>query len=75
MVFNRPGFSKDDIIAQKKKVEEEFNTKIIFLDIKPLEISSTDIRKAIKDHDEIQDIIPMSVMKFIKENNLYESQE
>lgn len=75
VVFNRPGFSKDDIVAQKKKVEEEFNTKIIFLDIEPLEISSTDIRKAIKNHDEIQDIIPMSVMKFIKENNLYESQE
>lgn len=75
VVFNRPGFSKEDIVSQKKKVEEDFNTKIIFLDIEPLEISSTDIRKAIKNNDEIQDIIPASVMKFIKEYNLYESQE
>lgn len=75
VVFNRPGFSKEDILAQKKKVEEDFNTEIIFLDVEPLEISSTDIRKAVKNQDEITDIIPKSVMNFIKEHNLYKSQE
>ncbi|MCI6278168.1 MAG: nicotinate-nucleotide adenylyltransferase [Clostridium sp.] len=75
VVFNRPGFSKEDILAQKKKVEEDFNTEIIFLDVEPLEISSTDIRKAVKNQDEITDIIPKPVMNFIKEHNLYKSQE
>lgn len=75
VVFNRPGFSKEDILAQKKKVEEDFNTEIIFLDVEPLEISSTDIRKAVKNQDEITDIIPKTVMNFIKEHNLYKSQE
>lgn len=75
VVFNRPGFSKEDIMTQKKRVEEDFQTEIIFLDVEPLDISSTDIRKAIKNHDEIADIIPKSVMNFIKEHNLYESQE
>lgn len=73
VVFNRPGFSKEDIIKQKKKVEEDFHTKIITLDVEPLKISSTDIRNAVKNHGEIKDEIPKAVMNFIKEHNLYES--
>lgn len=71
VVFNRPGYDIDKLFENKKKVEEEFNTKIIFLPLLILDISSTYIREKIKNGKNVDFFIPEDVSKYIKELNLY----
>lgn len=71
VVFNRPGYSKQDIEDQKRKVEEKYDKKIIFLDIPILEISSTQIREKIKKGESISYLIPEKVNYLLNEMELY----
>lgn len=71
VVFNRPGYIYEDIMMQKKKVEEKYDSKIIFIDIPLLDISSTQIREKIKCHEEISYLVPEEVYGIIKANKLY----
>ncbi|MBU5483552.1 nicotinate-nucleotide adenylyltransferase [Clostridium sp. MSJ-11] len=71
IVFNRPGYDKEKILEQKEKLESEHNKEIIFLDIPLLEISSTEIRKAVKENRNIRYFLPEGVYNTIKELKLY----
>lgn len=71
VVFYRPGFTEDEILRQKKKVEEEFNVEIIFLNLLEMNISSTYIREAIKNEESLSFLLPPSVEYIIKELRLY----
>lgn len=71
VVFNRPGFNKLDILEQKKRVEEKYNKKIIFLDIPLLDISSTDVRRLIKEKKNVRYFLTEGVYNTIKELKLY----
>lgn len=71
VVFNRQGYSKQDIENQKKKIEEKYDKKIIFLDIPILEISSTQIREKIKKGESISYLIPEKVKCLLNEMELY----
>ncbi|OFI07210.1 nicotinate-nucleotide adenylyltransferase [Clostridium acetireducens DSM 10703] len=71
VVFNRPGYTKEEIYKQKNNIEKKYNTKVFFLDIPLLEISSTDIRKKIKQNENISYLVPYNVYKFINKHNLY----
>ncbi|WP_139904041.1 nicotinate-nucleotide adenylyltransferase [Clostridium thermarum] len=71
VVFNRPGYSKEDIQRQKKSVEEKFNCNITFLDLLLLDISSTYIRQCIKEGKDVSFFLPMGVEVLIKEKRLY----
>ena len=71
VVFNRPGYNKDEIKIQKIKIEDKFNTRITFLDIIDLEISSSMIRKRISEGKRVDFFLPREVLNFIKENNIY----
>ena len=70
-VFNRPGYSNENLRIQKDKIERKFNTSIEFLDIINLEISSSMIRKRIKEGKRVDFFLPKEVLDFIKENNIY----
>ena len=70
-VFNRPGYSNKNLTIQKEKIESKFNTNIEFLDIINLEISSTMIRKRIKEGKRVDFFLPKEVLNYIKENNIY----
>lgn len=54
---------------------EEYRTKYNgithFLSMPDTDISSTDIRKALKDNENVEKLIPNKVLNYIKENNLY----
>ncbi len=71
VVFNRPGVSKEDIKEQKVKVEEKYNTDIIFLDLLELDISSSLIRDRIENGLEVRFFMPEDVLSVIKRENLY----
>lgn len=71
VVFNRPGYNMNKLFENKKRVEEEFNTKIVFLPLLMLDISSTYIREKVKEGKNVDFFMPEDVSKYIKELNLY----
>lgn len=71
VVFPRPGFTQNELFRQKEKVENKYKTKIIFLEIKGINQSSTLIREKIKAKEEVVSLIPQSVLNIIKKENLY----
>ncbi len=71
VVFSRGGFNSEDLSEKKKEVEEKYSCKIVILELKELEISSTDIRERVKNGRKIDFFVPEKVNKFILENNLY----
>lgn len=71
VVFYRGGYNKELLFSQKKKIEDKYNGNIVILDLKELEISSTDLRKRISEGKKVGFFIPEKVIDFINKNNLY----
>ncbi|MCY6371853.1 nicotinate-nucleotide adenylyltransferase [Clostridium ganghwense] len=71
VVFNRPGYTKEDIIRQKNSIEKKYNKEIIFLDIPILEISSTQIREKIKKGENVSYLIPEKLNYLLTDMKLY----
>jgi len=73
VIINRPGFSTD---ASPRLAELIGNDNIsdmekLRIEIKPVGISSTEIRKRLKDGSEIKGLVPECVEAYIKEHGLY----
>ena len=71
VVFARGGISKKEMVEKKQIIEKKYNGKIIILDLKELEISSTDIRERVNQNKKIDFFVPPKVMDIIYENELY----
>jgi nicotinate-nucleotide adenylyltransferase len=71
VVFNRPGFSNENILLQKKKVEEHYKKEIIFLDLNLFDISSTAIKEMIKQGRDASYLLPESVYNTALELGIY----
>ncbi|WP_032120914.1 nicotinate-nucleotide adenylyltransferase [Clostridium amazonitimonense] len=71
VVFNRPGYNIEDILVQKSKVEKEFQTEILWLDLLNLDISSTYIREKIKEGINMEYFLPSGVYNTINTLGLY----
>ncbi|MCR3758220.1 nicotinate-nucleotide adenylyltransferase [Clostridium felsineum] len=71
IVFNRSGYDKEQIAKQKKMLERKYNNSIVFLDIEPIDISSTIIRHKIRRNEYIGDLVPEKIYDIIKKNKLY----
>lgn len=71
VVFNRPGFDKEDLLKRKREFEKEYNTHIFYLDLLNIEISSTFIRERIENSFEVSFFLPYGVMDLINKNKLY----
>ena len=71
VVFTRAGYDKDILLLQKNKIQEKYNTEIKFLDIIDLEISSSMIRKRLKEGKRVDFFLSKEVLKFIEEKNIY----
>ncbi|WP_055668323.1 nicotinate-nucleotide adenylyltransferase [Desnuesiella massiliensis] len=71
VVFNRPGYSKEDILKQKSIIEERFNKEIIFIELLNLEISSSYIRNSIKENLRVDYFLPSGVYNTIEALDLY----
>lgn len=64
VVINRPGYSAQEI-------QNDFSKKVTFVTVPNLEISSSHIRRRVKENKSIKYLVPEAVEKFITENNLY----
>ncbi len=73
VIVNRPGYSTDipsrltDVIGEDMVLDME-NLKV---EIAPIEISSTDIRKRLKGGSEAGNLVPPRVETYIREHGLY----
>jgi nicotinate-nucleotide adenylyltransferase len=74
IVFNRPNFpafTKESIKRQKKKIEDRYSTEIIYLNAPLLDISSTTIRKNMREGRRVDYLLPENVSDIIEKFGLY----
>jgi nicotinate-nucleotide adenylyltransferase len=71
VVYNRAGFTVEEVLKEKNRVEKEFNSKITFLNMPIIDISSTNIRKSIKAGRNIEYLLPKGVENIIDKLHLY----
>ena len=75
IVIGRDGFSDNDILSKIKELEVKYGAKIDFVDGPIIEISSTTIRRNIKNNLSIKYLVPEKVEEYIYLNKLYVSEE
>ncbi|WP_411683070.1 nicotinate-nucleotide adenylyltransferase [Clostridium thailandense] len=71
VVFNRPGYSMKNIQEKKSEIERKYLNEIIFLDVPLLDISSTNIRKSVKQEKNVNYLLPEGVYNTVKALKLY----
>lgn len=71
VVFTRPGYNNEELVNEKRFVEEKYNGDIILLEVPGIHISSTEIREKIINNEKVDDILPAVVLDIIKEKGLY----
>lgn len=67
----RPGNNTQDFYRQMEYLKDTYGAVIHFIETPLIEISSTDIRKRIKEGRSIKYLVPESVEEYIKSNKLY----
>lgn len=67
----RPGFESEGFEGHIKYLETKYHAKIKKAYIPLIDISSTEIRKRVKEGRSIKYLVPERVEKYIKENKLY----
>ena len=70
VAITRPGFSRPDLKDLESSVPGTTQS-VVWLDIPPVDISSSDIRKRVAQGLSIRGLVPDEVEIYIKEQNLY----
>lgn len=73
VVFGRSGIDKKELLDKKRTIEEKYNSNIVLLDLKVLEISSTDIRKRVHENKRIDFFVPSKIVDIIYKQGLYKN--
>lgn len=71
VVFNRGGYSIENLNNQKCYIEKKYNTEILFLNIINLELSSSMIRDRVINNERVDFFIPKKVLNYLITNNVY----
>ena len=71
VVYNRAGYTIDEVLKQKNNVEQKFNTEITLLNMPIIDISSTGIRNSIKEGRNVNYMLPDGVGSIIDKLKLY----
>ena len=74
VAVTRPGFSRPDLKALESSVPG-VTQSVVWLDIPPVDISSSDIRKRVAQGLFIHDLVSDEVESYIKEKKLYRKRE
>lgn len=64
----------DEMMAQIKYLNEKYDADIRLLNTPNVDISSSDIRKLLKEKESIQEIVPESVRQYIENQQLYKDE-
>ena len=67
----RPGYNKEELFKEIELLKENYNSKVSFVEVPSLAISSTDIRQRVKNNLPIKYLLPESVETYIYKNKLY----
>ncbi|MCR4587732.1 MAG: nicotinate-nucleotide adenylyltransferase [Lachnospiraceae bacterium] len=70
-VSYRSTVAEDKILATKKHYEEDLLAKVRINQMLTLEISSSDIRRRVREGKDIRYLVPQAVADYIEEKNLY----
>lgn len=65
VAVTRPGYNKEKLIEAIEIIKNNYESKIHFLEVPALSISSTDIRKRVKEGRPIKYLLPESVENYI----------
>ena len=65
VVFNRGEFNRETLKSQKEYLENKYQAEIVLLDIMSIDISSTIIRKRIKEGKRVDFFLPNKVLEYI----------
>ena len=68
VVFNRGEFNRETLKSQKEYLENKYQAEIVLLDIMSIDISSTIIRKRIKEEKRVDFFLPNKVLEYINYN-------
>lgn len=68
---DRPGYRQEELEQAIERIRGKYNTEIITIHNRPVDASSTEIRKRIAEGRDISDLVPASVERYIKEHGLY----
>lgn len=71
VVFSRSGYNDKNVYEMKARIEAEYNTKIVFLEMPLLDISSTEVKRKIAQHRVVNYLLPNGVGDIINKYNLY----
>lgn len=71
VLASRENGKEREVIAAKKTYEKDFDARIIILNNEVLEISSTEVRQALKQGSDVSRYLSHDVEVYIRERNLY----
>lgn len=71
IVGTRPGYKEQELKALVRRLKEQHGGKIIEINNSEVEISSTDIKKRVREGKSIKYLVPAGVEDFILRNRLY----
>ncbi len=71
IVGNRPGYRKDELENCMSHLKKKYGTEVICINNRQLDISSTLIRDRLAAGEGIDDLVPESVERYIRDNGLY----
>lgn len=71
VAVTRPEYNRDKLMHNLNELESQFKSKLHFLEIPALAISSTDIRNRVLSHKTIKYLVPEAVEEYIMKNELY----
>lgn len=71
VVFNRGEFNKETLKSQKEYLESKYGAEIVVLDVISMDISSTIIRRRLKEGKRVDFFLPNKVLEYINKYNLY----
>lgn len=73
VVGMRPGYKEQELRALVKRLREEYGARIIEINNSEVEISSSDIKKRIREGKSVKYLLPEGVEEYIYRNGLYQS--
>ncbi len=71
IAVTRPGYNKKKVFADISEIKKKYKSRLHFLEVPALSISSTDIRNRVLNGQPIKYLLPDEVEKYIYKANLY----
>ncbi|WP_317854025.1 nicotinate-nucleotide adenylyltransferase [Chakrabartyella piscis] len=75
VAVTRPGYDKKKLLSDIKNIKEKFPSRIHFMEVPALAISSSDIRMRAKEDAPIKYLLPQAVVDYIHKFELYQNEE